>query len=72
MTDSVIIPLIFLLSYKDMKNFANMVAIKAFRPKPLTEQTCATLGKILNNFTLQKTHLVYRYEFPSNRYLQTL
>lgn len=55
-----------------MKHIANLAAIKAYRPKPLTQESHQALSKVLNKFVLKNTHLIYQHEFPANSYLNTL
>lgn len=55
-----------------MKNIANLAMIKAFRPKPLTQESHEALSKILRSFKMKNTHLVYHFKFVPDSYLQTL
>lgn len=55
-----------------MKNIKSLACIKNFRPKPLTPETHAAMGKNLKQFTLQDTHLIYKHPFPPENYLHIL
>lgn len=55
-----------------MKAIKSLACIKSFRPKPLTDDSHKALSSSLRHFSLNNTHLVFKYQFEPAQYLDVL